>query len=385
MESLKPEENIPETPQKWTAEEEQDIKKIAYTDFFEKRMKGEIPAEQLDKMLKDHGIQPWTPEAEKFMREWDWGQAEKEYLKRKQEKESPKDEAYKELTGAHEEVEAVKSAEIPPEVANLPERVADDPKAIEAELAKLPEEVRQRIGFSLSNIGYWIERSKGESMAKAVEKALGKVDPKDRGLVDRFLSSVKEKLARHAEVPDRKMEDIEKGKSRTLGNIGYVAKNAYYVGRPIADFVGWTATLPLRYVSLIAASGAATADVLKETRLKNEKAIEKTRINDIEEAQKEAIRVYEKAGGTYNPEKGGNGVGAEALKKAYLEDIPASLKDRLRNNPEAGIISKVSNGFFTWHIEKSVNNLNKKVAKIESRTDWNRPKKDYEKEILISL
>ncbi|MDP3710767.1 MAG: hypothetical protein Q8R29_03560 [bacterium] len=390
-----------EEPKKWTPEEEQEIRKKAY-DIFEKRMRGEIPADKTDKILEDNGITPWTPEAQKFMEKWDWQEAEKEYAQMKgankeEKKEDPKVEP-REEPKKEETVEAVKiepapaevtpeamvAAGVAPEVVALPEQVADNQKAIEAEIAKLPEEVRQGVGFSLSNIGYWMERGKGERLAAMVKWAEGKIDPKERGFTDRFLSAIWEKSVRDAEVADKKMEDIEKGRRRTLGNVGYVGKNVYNVARPVADVIGWTATLPLRYVSILAAGAAVTSDMLKEARLKSEKAIEKTRIQDADEAIEEAKRVYEKAGGIYDSEKGGNGVGVEALKKAYQEDIPVSLKDRLRNNPEAGLISKISNGFFTWHIEKSVNNLNKKIGKIESRTDWHKAKKDYEKERVFN-
>lgn len=58
------------------AEREEAIKRLAQQ-IFDSRMKGEISGSAIDKILDDKGIKPWSPAAEKFMREWDWLQAEK--------------------------------------------------------------------------------------------------------------------------------------------------------------------------------------------------------------------------------------------------------------------------------------------------------------------
>lgn len=388
---------------KWTPEEKQDIKTKA-DKIFEKRMRGEAPYEheKIDKILDEKRITPWTPEAQKFMEKWDWLEAEKEYAQMKgagkeEKKEEPKIEAKEEIkteeTPAEITPEALVAAGVVPEVAKLPEQVPATEEAVVAEVAKLPEEVRQRVGFSLANMGYWIERWKGESLASAVEKAQNKLNPQERSLTDNFLSAIREKSARDAEVADKKMQDMEKNKQalRTAGSAGFVGKNIYNIARPIADYVGWTATLPLRYVSIVAAGVAATYDIFKEMRLKEESAVNKTRIQDIDAAMEEAVRVYEKAGGVYDFEKGGNGVGKEALKEAYLKDMafsdektPGSIRNRLSLHPESGILGRITNGVFRKHIEKSIGNLNSKIAKIDARTDWSQAKKDYKKERVFN-
>ncbi|KKT43805.1 MAG: hypothetical protein UW32_C0001G0397 [Candidatus Wolfebacteria bacterium GW2011_GWE2_44_13] len=53
--------------------EEEGIAALAQ-DLFEKRMQGH-GAEMVDAILIENGITPWTPEAEEFMRKWDWEQA----------------------------------------------------------------------------------------------------------------------------------------------------------------------------------------------------------------------------------------------------------------------------------------------------------------------
>ncbi|AKM78349.1 MAG: hypothetical protein UY31_C0074G0002 [Candidatus Wolfebacteria bacterium GW2011_GWE1_48_7] len=57
--------------------EEQQIKEIAQR-VFEGRMRGDA-TETIDAMLAEKGIKPWSPEAEEFMRKWDWEQAEKAF------------------------------------------------------------------------------------------------------------------------------------------------------------------------------------------------------------------------------------------------------------------------------------------------------------------
>lgn len=66
-------------------QEEKEIAVIAQT-IFEARMQG-TDAEKIDTMLVEQGIKPWTPEAEEFMRKWDWEQAEQKFKELAQERE----------------------------------------------------------------------------------------------------------------------------------------------------------------------------------------------------------------------------------------------------------------------------------------------------------
>lgn len=72
-------------------QEEEGIRKIAQ-DVFDGRMRG-LGAEGIDAMLVAHGIKPWTPEAEEFMRKWDWEQAEKEFATLRNDREKAKQHA----------------------------------------------------------------------------------------------------------------------------------------------------------------------------------------------------------------------------------------------------------------------------------------------------
>lgn len=84
---------------------EEKIRKQAY-EIYEKRLRGEpgYEYEKIDEILKKAGITPGTPEAEKFMREWDWAEAEK-LLKEKKKKDYEK---WKEYFGPLAEIEEEK-------------------------------------------------------------------------------------------------------------------------------------------------------------------------------------------------------------------------------------------------------------------------------------
>lgn len=76
--------------------EEEKTKEIAQR-IYEQRMsgKGRKPKETIDKTLEAHGIKPWTPEAEEFMKKWDWEQAEESVKNHLQEKKQEQEEEKK--------------------------------------------------------------------------------------------------------------------------------------------------------------------------------------------------------------------------------------------------------------------------------------------------
>ena len=85
-ETARPEITKPSAAEMRTSreQEEKEIEAIA-KDIFERRMQG-VDAAGIDKILADKGIRPWTPEAEEFMRKWDWEQAEQVFKGLEQER-----------------------------------------------------------------------------------------------------------------------------------------------------------------------------------------------------------------------------------------------------------------------------------------------------------
>ena len=68
---------------KWTPEEEAEIQKIRAKRYGERMANREMDRE-VDAMLSQKGLKPFTPEAEKFMNKKDWEWAEKEFAERKE-------------------------------------------------------------------------------------------------------------------------------------------------------------------------------------------------------------------------------------------------------------------------------------------------------------
>lgn len=100
------------------------IKEIAQR-IYEQRMsgKGRKPNETVDKILEEQGLKPWTPEAEEFMKKWDWEQAEKMVKSHSQEEFGGKKELKTDENAATletpSEKKGIKTNEIKPDVFKI--------------------------------------------------------------------------------------------------------------------------------------------------------------------------------------------------------------------------------------------------------------------------
>lgn len=110
--------------------EEKEIEAIAH-EGFEKRIRGE-GAEAIDAMLIEKGIKPWTPEAEEFMKQWDWEQAEQEFKKLASEREAAVVKA--------NEAEPTKKIELR---EDQEKRVGEKFAAFNIDLDSLPKELKE--------------------------------------------------------------------------------------------------------------------------------------------------------------------------------------------------------------------------------------------------
>lgn len=258
----------------------------------------------------------------------------------------------------------------PPKEA-APPKIEGEPiiEEVTQELEKIPPEDREKIGVGLRNVGFFVQEGKNRFWAKVFEYPAKKFDKKS-GL-GRFFTSLQENFISDADAAHKKIKEIEEGKSRRLGNVGYLASNTLMYGRTVADIVGWTAGSWLRYVTMGGMFFARGADAAKEARLKNDEVIEKTRIHDIEKAAEEAWRIYEMAkeerpeGKTTKKDLEAVYSGAvtkEDLERAYLRNLPNDLRERLTREPEPGVAS----GIIQKIAKKSADNLS---WKIESKID----------------
>lgn len=270
-------------------------------------------------------------------------------------------------------------------VAETAGTIKEKVKVLQEELKKMPEEKRKKIGLGLGNMGFFIEEGKNKFFAKIFKGASGLVDKK--GTMGRFLSSLGENFEKDAELARGKIEEIaglkaEKKKTgwwrHKLANPGYIAGNTLKYGRTVADIAGPTIASPLRYVMMGGMFFARGAGAAKEARLKNEKVIEKTRIEDIDKAAEEAWRIYEEA------KKGKEEVSREDLEKAYKNNIPQDILNRLKNNPVPGTASSLLQKALKIDIGELVGRIDKKIKDIEADKKLTEEEKARKKEEIIN-
>ncbi|MEK9168253.1 MAG: hypothetical protein AAB698_00430 [Patescibacteria group bacterium] len=210
--------------------------------------------------------------------------------------------------------------------------LTEEEKKIEAEIEKMPDIERGKIGFGFHNLDFFTQEGKSRNMAKICERFAS-----GEGTIGRFFSAMAGTYRKNENMTKKRSEG---GFFGGFQNKTFLLGNIMKYGRTMADVVGWTAGSPLRYVMLGAQFFSRGAEAAKEARLKNEEVIEKTRIKDIDEAAEEAWRIYEMAQKKF----GGENVSKENLEKAYAENLPQDLLNRLKKSEPGmatGILSKI--------------------------------------------
>lgn len=253
-----------------------------------------------------------------------------------------------------------------------PKAGAEEVNAIEQEFEDMAPVDKEKIGIGVHNFGFAIEKWKQEKLAKIIEGLIPKKKSgeaiQDQGTLARFMHSLKENRQREArnaedkiiEISDRKKEnkttDLFKHK---FGNWGKPIVNIIKYGRIVTDFTGVTFALPLRYMMLCAHAFSEGTDAMKTARLENEKVIEKTRIKDIEEAAREAWRIYNQAKGDKDA------VSKEELQRAYAKNIPKDLLTRLAKAPEPGTSSSILEKVFRRDAAGIIKRIDRKINEVE--------------------
>ena len=286
-----------------------------------------------------------------------------------------------EKTPEKPEAEESKELKIHPDLEYLAKEAGGIPLSehfFKKEIEAMPEGERKSLGIGFGTIGFFIEEQKNKFFAKtfgAAEKGF-----KEKSTMRRFFSSLSEIFSRDAERARKNIDEVSQGKSKKLSNTGYLAGNLIKYGRTVADFVGWTAASPLRYVMISAMGFARGAEAAKEARLKNESVIEKTRVDDIDKATNEAWKVYEEA----VAEAGGKRPTKEDLERAYSRGIPKDVLERLKSNPEAGVVSGIAHGIAKKYVEYSANGIERKLEKIEGNEKLSAEEKKNKRDNLFS-
>ena len=204
---------------------------------------------------------------------------------------------------------------------------------IEKEVATMSEQERKKTGIGLRNIGFYVEEFKNKSLAYVVggaAKALPGNDKNiaERGTFARFLVSLGENFEKDAQKSRENINKINAGESKKLANVAYFSGNIIRLGRVATDFTSWAISSPTRYWMMAGMALSKGFGAAEEARMKSKEVIDKTRIQEIDEAAKEAWKIYEQA------EAGKDVVSKEDLQKSYLKNIPADLLKRLNKESE---------------------------------------------------
>jgi cell division septation protein DedD len=258
---------------------------------------------------------------------------------------------------------------------------------VQKEIENMSEEDRERLGWGLSVIGYRVEKMKDDLLAGALAGWAKKADKK--GTLGRFVNELRNTFVRDAEDAQKKGMAIQKGedksKWRQAKNIGLLSGNVLKYGRFVYDtaslFRGLNIANPFRYVMITGQLAARGAEAGKEARFKSDKLLEKTQIEDAEKAAEEAWRIYEGAGGgaSAGPEGGGRGASAEALKDAYLREMPEDIQKRLENPTTAlNFIQHITRGEILIRLER----LQKKIDKTSTGTEKQKLLESWKKELM---
>lgn len=277
-----------------------------------------------------------------------------------------------------------------------PDVIDADFKEVEKEIGDFSPEDKEKIKFGWTTFGFWVEKKKDDYFADVFDKSLSKIDKK--GTTGRFCTELRDRFVRNSKEAAKKANEasafsdtklginikgkkrgvnISAGEKKAISNFGNFSGNFLKYGRLIFDATGITIGSANRVAMAVGMATAVLAEAGKEARLKNEEVIEKTRIQDVDLAYDEAKKIYERAqvrGKTEN-------VSAEALKNAYMMEMPKDLQERLKR-PD------VANGFWQKWIKKDLESglflLNKNIEKIEKNQKFSPEQKEVEKEKLIT-
>ncbi len=183
----------------------------------------------------------------------------------------------------------------------------------------------------------------------------------------KFFTELRDSFIRDRDEAIKKQWEIQEGKdagklAKTKGVVSIVGNVAKY-GRIVADVTGASIANPFRYVMMSGMAAGRMAEAGKETRFKNAKLIEKTRIQDAEKAAEEAWKIYERAGGKIDESGNISGASVEDISKAYLASMPEDLKKRLESPKVAlNFVQKA----LIKNIDIRISRLNKKIEEIEN-------------------
>lgn len=285
-------------------------------------------------------------------------------------------------------------------VNQLPEGTNKEAEeTVKKEFEALPPEEQKKVALGLHNIGFFVEEKKNQLFAAAFDMARGfglshgwlkekqavvtgfggqKELVTQAGALDNWLLSFKENMQKNAEESRKKIEESEKTSFSQLTSIGAVTGNVLKYGRAFTDLLGVTAlSSPLRYYTMGGMFFGQAVGAAKEARFKNAEVLEKTRVHDIEAAAEQAWSIYQKA------KEGKNAVTKEELEKAYLDNIPQDILNRLKKDPEPGTASGILAGFVKRDVANSVKDISQQLDDNEKNESLDEADRAIERERIL--
>ncbi|MDP3764785.1 MAG: hypothetical protein Q8Q95_04160 [bacterium] len=250
--------------------------------------------------------------------------------------------------------------EIKPEEAELIAKV----ETIE-DVEKLPEATKEKIAKGFATWGLRADAWKNEQWSKLFGN-VSKIYAEGTG-GDRFFKNLKADFIRDRDKAREKAKKIDDGVITRTASIMSLTGNILRYGRGLMDATGMSVVNPLKWVTWGAMATSRTLEAAKEVSLET---TTKDRLLDVDMALEEAIKIYEKAGGTYSVDKGGDEKASkENLKTTYYRDIPKDLVERLNSrstDEKRTMLQEFSLKLITLGIERSVKNTAKEIELIEA-------------------
>ena len=273
------------------------------------------------------------------------------------------------------EKENIKIETPPNKSGTLPE---SEQKILE-EIKELPKAEREKLGFGIHRMGFSFEQHKNQFFA-GVFRYFSKTNLDQNKTTTRWMKKLADNFEKNADIAHKKAkEDKEGTHKRQIVNAISLGSNVIKWGRVISDLSHRSLASPLRYVMMAGMAFTGAAEAAKEVRFENEELIDKTRIADAERAAEEAWKIYQRAQEKINDSSGVN-MQAEALKDAYLMEMPADLKKRLEN---PGVANGMVQAIVKKDLKFTVDRLNKSLDKIDADTKLNVQEKNTKKEKLL--
>lgn len=249
---------------------------------------------------------------------------------------------------------------------------AEDTKQAKEAVKKLTKPERQKVGWGIRTFGFKVEQIKNNVFADAFRGAANLLGVKNT--TARFCNELSQTFERDSKMAYEKATDKRSVKLKQLQSVGYLVGNVARYGRLVGELAGAAVFYPHRVAMLGFMALSRGSEALKETLLKSEDNINRTRIEDIEQAADEAWAIYENA---KKNTPAGEKVSADSLKQAYLIQMPKDITARLERQTD--VANGMVQGLAKKQISLSMGLLDREMQKIDNNPELTDSEKENKK------